>query len=170
MRRIRRSRAGSTGNWRDKASPQSRIRAGYIVRQGPDTFEFEQHVTHGRAERAFLFLVADVVGQPGDIVAWMPALDWLGTWRGLAWALNQETTFNPRLSEHNALKVHRDPLSWLRDGCRGIVLTRARLAANFLCDAGPLLADNVKHGKDLKVALTRPAPQIMVPQSMGAMR
>jgi hypothetical protein len=145
-----------------------RLRAGYVVRTGPDAFELDQHTTYGKPERAFLFLVRDVCGDPADIVAWQPATDWLGIWRGLAWALGQEVVYAGRLTEHGALKVHQNPLAWLRDVCRGIVLTRARIAAAFLNDAGPLLADDVKHGSELKRALTRPAPRIVVPQRAGA--
>jgi hypothetical protein len=136
-------------------------RAGYIIRHGK-AFELVQHAKQGRPERAFVFLVRDVHGAPSDIVGWMPALGWLGTWRGLAWALGQETIYKPRLTEHGALSVHQTPLGWLRDGCRGIVLLRPRLAAEFLSDAGPLLADSVEDGTHLKAALTRPAPRILV--------
>jgi hypothetical protein len=138
-----------------------RIRGGYVIRCGSQ-FEMEQHAKQGRPERAFLFLVADVHGAPADIVAWQPATSWLGTWRGLAWALNQECIYRPRLDEHGALKVHPTPLEWLRDGCRGIVLIRPSLAAAHLGDAGPLLVDNAEFGARLRAALTRPAPRILV--------
>jgi hypothetical protein len=138
-----------------------RVRGGYIVRCGSQ-FELEQHANHGRPERAFLFLVGDVQGAPADIVGWQPATSWLGTWRGLAWALGQESVYRPRLDEHAALKVHPTPLEWLRDGCRGIVLLRAHLAAAFLCDAGPLLVDDAEFGAELRASLTRPAPRILV--------
>lgn len=138
------------------------VRAGYVIRCSPATFEFEQHTDCGKPQRAFLFLVADVQGAPADVVAWMPATDWLGTWRGLAWALGQETVYRPRLDEHGALKVHPGVLDWLRDGCRGVVLLRASLAAAFLCDAGPLLVDSAEFGAELRASLTRHPPQILV--------
>jgi hypothetical protein len=103
-----------------------------------------------------------VHGVPADIVGWQPATAWLGTWRGLAWALNQECIYRPRLDEHGALKVHPTPREWLRDGCLGIVLLQARLAAAFLCDSGPLLVDDAQFGAELRAALTRPAPRILV--------
>jgi hypothetical protein len=53
-------------------------------------------------------------------------------------------------------------LEWLRDGCRGIVLIRPPLAASFLCDAGPLLVDDAEFRAELRAALTRPAPRILV--------
>jgi hypothetical protein len=138
-----------------------RIRGGYIVRCGSQ-FQFEQHAKYGRPERAFLFLVADVHGAPADVVAWQPAVNSLATWRGLAWALGQETIYRPRLDEHGALKVHPSPLEWLRDNCRGIVLIRPSVAAAHLGDAGPLLVDSADFGAELRAALTRPAPRILV--------
>jgi hypothetical protein len=138
-----------------------RVRGGYVIRCGSG-FELDQHLQHGRPERAFLFLVSDMHGAPADLAAWQPATGWLGTWRGLAWALGQETIYRPRLDEHGALKVHPTPLEWLRDGCRGIALLQARLAAAFLCDAGPLLVDDAEFGAELRTALTRPAPRILV--------
>jgi hypothetical protein len=147
------------------AQALERVRGGYIVRTGPDSFAFEEH---GKAERAFLFLVKDMHGQPLDVVAWMAATGWLGAWRGAAWAINQEAVYKPRLSEHGALRVHQSPLGWLRTRCRGIVLIRARLAAGFLCDAGPLLVDSVEHGTELKAKLTREPPRILVSMGWGA--
>jgi hypothetical protein len=141
-----------------------RLRGGYIVRRGLG-FELEQHVKHGKPERAFLLAVCDMHGAPADLAAWQPATGWLGTWRGLAWALNQECIYRPRLDEHGALKVHPTPLEWLRDGCRGIVLIRPPLAAAYLCDAGPLLVDDVEFGAELRASLTRQAPRILVSTS-----
>jgi hypothetical protein len=112
------------------------IRTGYIIRI-EQNFEFDEHVQLSEPERAFLFLVRDVHGQPADIVAWQPGTKWLGTWRGLAWALGQEVTYDTRLSEHGALRVHASPLGWLCDECHGLVVINARKAASFLCDAGP---------------------------------
>jgi hypothetical protein len=145
-----------------------RVRGGYIVRCGAG-FEFEQHAEHGKPQRAFLLLVCDPQGAPVDVVGWQPATGWLGTWRGVAWALGQESVYRPRLDEHRALRVHPGVLEWLRDGCRGIVLLRPHLAAAFLSDAGPLLVDDVEFGAELRVSLTRPAPRILV-ATAGASR
>jgi hypothetical protein len=139
-----------------------RVRAGYIVHVGAAGFELERHTDCGKPERAYLFLVSDVGRTPLDIVAWQPATGWVGTWRGLAWALGQEATFRPRLDAHGALKVHPTPLEWLQDTCRGIVLIRPSLAAAYLGDAGPLLVDDAEFGAELRAALTRPAPRILV--------
>jgi hypothetical protein len=138
------------------------IRGGYILRT-EQNFEFDEHVQLGEPERVILFLVRDIHGQPADIIAWQPGTGWLGTWLSRAWALGQEITYTAaRLSEHGALRVHASPLGWLHDECRGIVVLHAGMAARFLCDAGPFLADNVEHGTQLKASLTRPVPRILV--------
>jgi hypothetical protein len=142
------------------------LRVGYIFPAGR-TFEFDQHVDYGGGKRAYLFLVTDSRGDPIDIIGWQPARNWIGTWRGIAWALNQQAVFAPRVSDHGALRVHQSPLEWLRDECRGIVLVQPHLAAGFLCDAGPLIAENSGHRQALKAALTRPSPRILVAADAG---
>jgi hypothetical protein len=150
------------------AEALERVRAGYIIRCGSQ-FELEQHAKHWKPERAFLLLVCDLQGAPVDVVGWQPATGWLGTWRGVAWALGQEGVYRPRLDEHRALRVHPGVLEWLRDGCRGVVLLRPHQAAAFLSDAGPLLVDDAEFGLELRAALTRHPPRILVPTA-GASR
>lgn len=142
------------------------IRAGYVSIVAPDRFEFEQHVRASlslRTVRAFLILAEDTSDEPEDIVAWIPGLGKMATWLGRAWAIGSGATYAPRISEHDALPVHRDPLAWLRDHRRGVVILKPRVAAGWLADAEPLLAEDEPHGHELRAALTRPAPRILVP-------
>ena len=149
------------------ASP-SPLRRGRIVWTDLDRFVFEEHeplwVT---GEWAFLFLVTDGVGDAVDIVAWQPATNRIGTWRGLAWALGQDAIYAPRLSEHDGLPVWTSPLDWLRGRRRGVVLIMPRLAADWLCDAGPLVAEDLDHALELSRVLSRPAPRILIPTVAG---
>ncbi len=141
------------------------VRAGYISFLDADRFEFEQHrrVTLSlRTVRAYLLLADDIHGEAEDIVAWLPGLDRIATWLGCAWALGAAETYVPRLSEHNALPVFRDIPTWLRERRRGLVILKPRIAAGWLTDAGPLLAQDRSHGLELKAALTRQAPRIIV--------
>lgn len=141
------------------------IRAGHVVFGADGRFEFEQYTRSlsVRSARAFLILIEDMHGEPEDIVAWQPALDRIATWRGSAWGIGQSDALLIRMAEHDGLPVWRDPLSWLRSGRKGVVIVRPRLAAAWLCDAGPLLAEDALHGLELRKALTRPAPRILVP-------
>jgi hypothetical protein len=141
------------------------VRVGYVVFD-EFGFEFEHHNENREAGvRAFLFLITDHQGVARDVVAWCPKLSKLETWLGRAWALGEESVFSPRLSKHQALPVWRSPLNWLRSRRKGICLIRPKAAVHYLHDAGPLLAEDVAHGAELKQLLSRPAPQILVPSS-----
>ena len=158
-------RNGVSENIIDKPTP---IRAGMVRFVDSQTFVFEQHdrlSLQARHGRAFLFLVEDDGGDPLDIVAWTPTSNRhrLATWAGRAWGLGRDEAFVPRVAEHDALPIHRDPLAWLRAGRRGCVILRPRLAADVLCDASPLLAEDTEHGVQLRRELSRPAPRIIVP-------
>ncbi|TDR93059.1 hypothetical protein [Enterovirga rhinocerotis] len=142
------------------------IRAGYVSFQGHDRFELEQHLRLSlsvRTVRAFLILAEDTAGEPEDIVAWLPALGRTATWLGRAWGIGSGGAYHPRLAEHEGLPVWREPIAWLRAERRGVVLLKPRVAAGWLDDAGPLLAEDHEHGRELRAALTRPAPRILVP-------
>jgi hypothetical protein len=153
-------RLGVSADAIDKPAP---LRGGRIVWVTRDRFEFEAHVHYGPSQRAFLIGVRDVHGAPLDIVAWQPAANRLGTWRGLAWAINQDSIFRPRVQDSGALLVHRSPLEWLKIGRRGIVLIDARAATGYLHDAAPLLAEDAEHGLELRDRLTVPPPRIVIP-------
>jgi hypothetical protein len=141
------------------------VGAGYVIFDDLG-FEFDRHTGHGtEGERAFLFLVTDHQNVVRDIVAWAPQLGQLTTWLGRAWALGEETIYQPRLTDHGALPVHHTPVGWLRFRREGICLVRPQAAAHWLCDAGPLLAEDEAHGEQLVQILTRPSPRILVPSS-----
>jgi hypothetical protein len=140
------------------------IRTDYVGWFGETSFEPETCLPLGMpTERALWFLVLDQHREPIDIVAWAPARNRLGSWLGRAWALGQEQTFRPRLDPDGALPVWRDPLGWLRAGRRGLVLIDLIRAADELSFAGPLLAEDLDHAIELRDALSRPAPRILVP-------
>jgi len=84
-------------------------------------------------------------------------------WRGACWALGQDRIYDARLTEDDALPVWRSPLDWLRANRRGVVLIQPHLAAAWLCDAGPLLAEDREHAFELRRLLSRPAPRILFP-------
>ncbi|WP_375460586.1 hypothetical protein [uncultured Enterovirga sp.] len=144
------------------------VRAGHVVFGDDGRFSFEQHERSlsVRSARAFLFLIEDMHGEPSDIVAWQPALSRVASWRGTAWGIGQSEAYAMRMAEHDGLPVWRNPLDWLRAGRRGVVIMRPRLAAAWLNDAGPLVAEDFEHARELRTALTRPAPRILVPAAL----
>ncbi|WP_133239207.1 hypothetical protein [Microvirga sp. KLBC 81] len=132
-----------------------------------DRFEFVHH--HHRYDEkgvhAFLFLITNRWDEAVDIVAWSPASGQLASWLGRAWALGEETIYDPRLDEHGALQVHRSPVGWLKARRRGICVVRPAAAAHYLDDAGPLSVEDEAHGEELDQILTRPKPRILIPSS-----
>ncbi len=140
------------------------VRASY-VHFSHNQFEFDHHLQGKDGEPVYLFLSHNGWGEANDIVAWSPSSGRLATWLGRAWALGEETIYRPRLSNHGALPVWRSAADWLRARREGICLLRPKAAAHYLCDAGPLLAEDTTHGEELRRLLTRPAPRILVPSS-----
>jgi hypothetical protein len=140
------------------------VRAGYVVFDALG-FEFDHHTNTEAGVRAYLFLITDHQSVARDVIAWAPKQKCLATWLGRAWALGEEQAFTPRMSEHQALPVWRSPINWLQAGRKGVCLVRPKAAIHYLCDAGPLLAEDAIHGAELKQLLTRPAPRIIVPAS-----
>jgi hypothetical protein len=137
------------------------VLAGNVVVDRPTGFSFAQE---GDADghRAFLIAINDEDGRWIDIAGWQPAKSWTGLWLGTAWALGQASVHRPRMGEAGALPVWRSPLNWLRAGREGIVLIRPTVAAYFLDDGGPLLAEDVAHAAELRRLMTRTGPHIFV--------
>lgn len=145
------------------------LRTGYIAWIDAETFAFEQHLAVDLyVERTVLFLIVDSGGNAVDIAAWQPSSGRFGSWCHRAWALGQDSIYAARVNQHGALPVWRNPLHWLQAGRSGVVIIQPRPAAAFLCDAGPLLAEDVEHGRELKEQLARPAPRILIPSSLSA--
>jgi hypothetical protein len=145
------------------------VRQGNIVEVSSNRFEFEVlcRSCWGRESKpAILMPVYDLQGDLVDLAAWDPETNRVSTWRGLAWALGQDTVFAGRLSE--GLLVHRTPLDWLRADCKGVVILNPSVARGYLVDAGPLIAEDAKHRRELAVILTQPLPRILVPSATAS--
>jgi hypothetical protein len=137
------------------------VLAGNIIIHRPTGFSF---APDGDADghRAFLIAINDEVGRWIDIAAWQPAKGWTGLWLGAAWALGQASVHRARMGEAGALPIWRSPLNWLRADRQGILLLRPTVAAYFLDDGGPLLAEDVAHAAELRRLMTRTGPRIFV--------
>lgn len=141
------------------------IRGGDVTWIGRERFELGQHTPSGSAaERAILTIAMDEEGDPFDLVAWQPRTGQIGTWRGYAWAVGQDRALAPRIGDDLGLRVWRGILQWLQADRDGLVIIRPRIAAELLCDAGPIVAEDVEHGQQLRRLLTRPPPRILVPE------
>lgn len=92
-----------------------------------------------------------------------------GTADGTLGVLGLTNVTNPATWSLGALlKVHRTPLGWLKDGCRGVVITDHQKAPAALARAlGLIAAEDMAHASDLTQLLCRPPVEprnIVVPQ------
>lgn len=77
-----------------------------------------------------------------DVVFWCPRTDELATWRGRAFALGEDNIGNAGTYAFDTyLHIYPDPLAWLIDGGRGIVVVDWTLAFDMLRDAPRVAVD-----------------------------
>jgi hypothetical protein len=96
------------------------------------------------ATSAFVMLCRDDFGEAIDVAAWSPPTGQLATWLGQAWAIDQYRALAPQISDHGALPIFRNPLSWLRSGRDGIVIIDPEKAKWQIAYLGcTLLAEDV---------------------------
>lgn len=144
------------------------LRAGHVIWLPQQRFAFQQHLPASHAdvggEPAVLILVADPGGRAVDIAAWVPATGRLASWLGRAWALGQAACDRPtsHASALEPLPVWPDPIGWLNAGQHGLVLLGLHAAAAHLRAAGPLLAQSLAHGRQLRSVLPGRTPRILV--------
>jgi hypothetical protein len=123
-------------------------------------FEFARHVDKEPAVSAMTFIVRDQFGHPIDVAAWSPPRA-PALWHSRGCMLGEDGIFGPRMRDE--LAVFRDPLGWLRNLCRGVVVLDGSKAAPLLRRAEPLAAEDVAHGRELRKMLEVRPPRILVP-------
>ena len=123
-------------------------------------FEFCRDYGYLGARRAIIIPAHDETGDLVDRVAWNFNSGRFLTWRGVASMLGGDNICESRLGE--PLLVHESIAGWLRAGRSGVFILDARRAAGALQTAEPLRVLNGAFGRQLKAALTIPAPRIVV--------
>ena len=102
-------------------------------------------------ERALIFT------EERDAVAWQPRLGRLASWRGAAFALNEEAIFNPATwLMGGALRIHHSPLEWLQADREGIVIVQPRLTFAMLRHCPRLLFASAAHARQVRGRLEHP--------------
>jgi hypothetical protein len=126
-------------------------------------FDFAEEVKDGgEVGDAYIVLARSEMGDVADLVAWQPRSSNVASWLGRTAILGAECVYRARLSGNGALVVHDDPLAWLRAERRGIVILDAKRAAGLLYCVGPLSVSDRERARDLRSALTRRPPRILV--------
>ncbi|MGY2052392.1 hypothetical protein [Methylobacterium sp. JK268] len=138
--------------WDGYAHP---VRIDRVAFLGNDRFEFERHLRRERdgVVTAYTVTVRDVRGYVADIAAFHPRSGRVAVWRGACAMLGEEELFCARMRD--ALRVHLDPLGWLKAQRQGVVVVNDRRARPLLLEAGPLQCASVEHGRALLGMLSR---------------
>lgn len=123
-------------------------------------FEFCRY-RQGPTQAALTFVCWSDDGCAEDICAWQATTGRIATWLKQAFMLGEDNLIGAR--PEGALIVHQTPLDWFKANRSGVVILDRKRAAPKLRDAGPLVAANIEHGKQLKKLLTVPPPEILIP-------
>lgn len=124
-------------------------------------FEFGRH-RGGKSNSALTFLCWSDDGVAVDICAWQATTGRMALWLNQACMLGEDNLTAPRPA--GALAVHQTPLDWFKANRAGVVIVDGKRAAAKLRGAGPLVAADIEHGKQLKKLLTVPPPEILIPE------
>jgi hypothetical protein len=114
-------------------------------------------------------LLVDIIAWPiGKPRRYAPLARW-------AWALGADEALSPNrlgadLDRLPPVHVCRDPLSWLRAGCDGLVIVDAARAREELWHVGELRAEDHDHGGEIEALMKAPAwaGRVMVPKPSEA--
>jgi hypothetical protein len=142
------------------------IRAARVRFLDQRAFEFAD--IGGVGERALVF-----VGE-SDLVAWQPRQGALATWRGVAFCLGDiDQVFNPATYFcAGALRVHADPLAWLKAEREGIVSVQPRFTYAYLRHVPRLAFSTAAHARQVRAWLEPPKPRVeflvKIPEEMAA--
>jgi hypothetical protein len=101
-------------------------------------------------QSSLVFVIHDY-GEFIDFAAWDQKTGQIGTWRGSGFAINQDTISNP--ASHfcgDALRIHADPLAWLRADRNGIVIANPTRTYAYLRSSGPLSFADSQHGQRVR--------------------
>ena len=134
------------------------IRKGHVSLVGSALFELA--ASCDESVPAILLLARDVMGDPQDIVAWSPRRRFRRSLYGRAKMLGESELLQPRLAVGGCLRVSREPLDWLRANRRGVVLLDGVCSVPILRDAGPLMAEDEDHRREIDGLLASPLPTI----------
>jgi len=134
-------------NWADEPVA---LRRGYVEWLPNGRFAFESESTSGVVHDCLVVVANDETGDPVDLVAF-DFQGRFGSWLGLP-ILGLESAHAPRLSD--ALPVFPNPIGWIANYRKGVVILDHNRARHFLENAGPFVVASTDHGKALSAAMT----------------
>lgn len=125
------------------------IRAAKVRWLSTMTFDFD-----AAGERALVFPEAQ------DLIAWQPRTGKLASWHGCTFCLGDvDDIFNPgTFFAEGALRIHADPLHWLRANRTGIVILRTDLTYAYLRHCPRLVFADQRHAERVWNWIQPPMP------------
>jgi hypothetical protein len=107
-----------------------------------------------------IILLAEDHGDTIDLVAWQPKSGGVASWRRAAFCLGDVSDcFNPGTwFAGSGLRVHADPLDWLRYDREGIVILRREFAYAYLRRVPRLQFDTIEFAERVKQWMRAPKP------------
>lgn len=119
------------------------IRSARVVFDGLHGFDFTRD-----GEPAIIFKAEDC-GEEIDLIAWQPRTEKLASWHGNTFCLGDlDQIDNPATYfMDGALRIHADPLDWLRASREGIVVLRRDFAYAHLRFCPRIVCDDLSHAE-----------------------
>jgi hypothetical protein len=124
-------------------------------------FDGNTFTTDPDGERALTFRATDR-GEVVDLIAWNPRSGKLASWYGTAFCLGDlDDILNPAsFFAGSALRVHADPLAWLRAGRDGIVIVKPEFTYAYLRGVPRLSFADASFARQVRAWLQPPQPRV----------
>jgi hypothetical protein len=101
-------------------------------------------------------------GEIIDLIAWSPESNRIGSWRGVAFAVgDQDDIWNPAsFFDGSPLRVHANPLAWLKADREGIVVVDHRMTNAMLGRAWAVSFADYEFAEQFQKWVQPPAPTV----------
>ena len=119
------------------------LRSSYVVFEGLYGFDFK------RGGKPAIIIKAEDRGDEVDLIAWQQSTGKFASWHGNTFCLGDLDQINNTATYfmEGALRIHADPLDWLRANREGIVILRRDLAHAHLRFCPRIVCDDLAHAE-----------------------
>lgn len=103
-------------------------------------------------------------GEVIDLVAWSPRNGAIASWRGVGFCVGDvDDVFNPgTYALGSALRIHADPIAWLKADRQGIVIVNSKLTYTVLAKAHRVLLPDEKTATQFSEWIKPPLPTVEI--------
>jgi hypothetical protein len=134
------------------------LRSSCVVFDGLSGFDFK------RDGKPAIIIKAEDRGDEVDLVAWHQSTGKFASWHGNTFCLGDlDQISNPATYfMEGALRIHANPLDWLRANREGIVILRPDLTHAHLATCRSLAFSDVTHARQVEQWLQPPKPTVEI--------